>query len=65
MPYSVLYGMSVAQIREDFATAAEVIARLRALRNNGAVGIIVFDKSDTEINDAHLAELAKAESGKD
>ncbi|MEZ2328747.1 hypothetical protein AB6802_03350 [Mesorhizobium sp. RCC_202] len=65
MPYSVLYGISVAQIREDFATAAEVIARLQTLRNNGAVGIIVFDKSDTEINDARLAELAKAESGKD
>ena len=65
MPYSVLYGISVAQIREDFARAAEVIARLHALRNNGAVGIIVFDKSDTEINDARLAEFAEIEDDKD
>ena len=62
MPYSVLYGLSIAQIREDFATAAEVLARLKVLRNSGAVGIIVFDKSDTEINEARLAELAVTES---
>jgi hypothetical protein len=65
MPYSVLYGISAAQIREDFATAAQVLARLQALRNGGAVGIIVFDKSDTEISDARLAELARTESDRD
>lgn len=61
MPYSVLYGISAAQIREDFATAAEVLQRIQVLRNGGAIGIIVFDKSDTEINDARLAELAGTE----
>ena len=61
MPYSILYGLSVAQIREDFATAKDAFQRLKALRSGAAIGIIIFDKSDTEISGAHLAELAKVE----
>ena len=61
MPYSILYGLSVAQIREDFATAKDAFQRLEALRSGAAIGIIIFDKSDTEISAARLAELAEVE----
>lgn len=65
MPYSILYGLSIAQIREDFPTAREALQRLEALRGGSAVGIIIFDKSDTEISGARLAELAGTEGDGD
>ena len=49
MPYSVLYGISVAQIRDDFASAKEAVARLEALRRGHAAGIMILDENGTEI----------------
>ncbi|QKC93684.1 hypothetical protein [Mesorhizobium sp. NZP2298] len=63
MPYSILYGISVAQIRDDFAAAKEAVARLEALRRAKAVGIIILDKNGAEISEAQLNALAKIEDG--
>jgi hypothetical protein len=63
MPYSILYGMSVAQIRDDFDTAKEAYARLEALRRANAVGIIILDENGAEISEADLNALAEFEGG--
>jgi hypothetical protein len=63
MPYSILYGISVAQIRDDFASAKEAVERLEALRRGNAVGIILLDEKGAEISNAHLNALAKIEDG--
>jgi hypothetical protein len=63
MSYSILYGISVAQIRDDFAAAKEAVARLEALRRGKAVGIIILDKNGAEISEAQLNALAKIEDG--
>lgn len=63
MPYSILYGISVAQIRDHFAAAKEAVARLESLRRGKALGIIVLDENGAEISEAQLNSLAKIEDG--
>ena len=61
MPYSILYGISVAQIRDDFASAKEAAARLGSLRRGNALGIIILDENGAEVSEAHLNALARIE----
>ncbi|MBN9220007.1 MAG: hypothetical protein J0I79_18850 [Mesorhizobium sp.] len=63
MPYSVLYGLSIAQIMDDFATAEEAIARLAALRSGNAAGIMILDGEGAEITEADLNARAATEGG--
>lgn len=61
MPYSILYGLSVAQIRDDFASAKEAVARVEALRRGNAMGIMILDEDGAEISEAQLNALAEIE----
>ena len=63
MPYSILYGLSVAQIRDDFASAKEAIARVETLRRGHAAGILILDQNGAEITEARLSAIAKIEGG--
>jgi len=63
MPYSILYGISVAQIRDDFATASQAIDHLDALRRGHAAGIMILDEGGMEISEARLRALAEIEGG--
>lgn len=63
MPYSVLYGLSIAQIRDDFATAEEAVARLATLRSGHVAGIMILDGEGLEITEADLNARAGAERG--
>lgn len=63
MPYSVLYGLSVAQIRDDFASAKEAVSRVEALRRGNAVGIVILDDNGAGVSEAQLNALARIEDG--
>jgi len=61
MAFSVFYGNSIAQVREDYSSARETLAAVRDFRVRGARGVFVTDGQGHELTDAELETLADQE----
>jgi hypothetical protein len=62
MAFSVFYGDSVAQVREDHPSAREALAAAQDFRARGARGVFVTDGQGHEPSDAELETLADQEA---
>jgi hypothetical protein len=62
MAFSVFYGDSVAQVRDEYPSALEALVAARDFRASGARGVFVTDGQGDELTDAELVTLADQET---
>jgi hypothetical protein len=59
MAFSVFYGDSIAQVREDYPTAREALEAARDYKRRGARGVFVSDGRGRDLSEADLEALAE------
>lgn len=62
MAFSVYFGDSIAQSREDYPSAREALEAARDFKRRGARGVFVTDGAGRELSEAELEQLSERES---